>query len=136
MKEFETRIKEYVGVHDNDAILQSEVDEPEEEIFEATPDGILPTDEDLEEDPNGPSFDPLIVSKAQVVLPHKEGDMMIAVDIKRKRDANGNLVGRKQRFPRLDSRVYEVEFLDGERQKIAYNILAEHLLSQSGRRGG
>jgi len=127
MKEFETRIKEHVGVHDNDAILQSEVDEPEEEIFEATPDGILPTDEDLEEDPNGPSFDPLI--KAQVVLPHKEGDM-IAVVIKRKRDANGNLVGRKHRFPRLDSRVYEVEFLDGERQQIAYNILAEHLLSQ------
>lgn len=55
---------------------------------------------------------------------------MIAVVIKRKRDANGNLVGRKHRFPRLDSRVYEVEFLDGERQQIAYNILAEHLLSQ------
>jgi hypothetical protein len=44
MREFEARKKEHVGVHDNDAILQSEVDEPEEEIFEATPDGILPTE--------------------------------------------------------------------------------------------
>lgn len=55
---------------------------------------------------------------------------MIAMVMKRKRDANGNLVWRKHRFPRLDSRVYEFEFLDGERQQIAYNILAEHLLSQ------
>ena len=29
----------------------------------------------------------------------------------------------------MDSCIYEVEFLDGVRQHIAYNILAEHLLS-------
>jgi len=29
----------------------------------------------------------------------------------------------------MDSQCYEVEFLDGEHQHIAYNILAEHLLS-------
>jgi hypothetical protein len=37
----------------------------------------LQSDEDLEEDPNGPSFDSLI--KAQVILPHKEGDMIAVV---------------------------------------------------------
>ena len=29
----------------------------------------------------------------------------------------------------------QVEFLDGERQQIAYNILAEHLLSQVDKEG-
>ena len=29
----------------------------------------------------------------------------------------------------MDTRCYEVEFLDGEHQHIAYNVLAEHLLS-------
>jgi len=39
-------------------------------------------------------------------------------------------VGQKHKLPVLDSCVYEVEFLDGERQEISFNILAEHLLSQ------
>jgi hypothetical protein len=37
--------------------------------------------------------------------------------------------------PVLDSRVYDVEFLDGERQEISYNLLAEHLLSQVDKEG-
>jgi len=46
-----------------------------------------------------------------------------------KRDPKGKLVGQRNRIPTMDSRSYEVQFLDGERQHIAYNILAEHLLS-------
>ena len=39
-------------------------------------------------------------------------------------------MGRKHRNPTLDSRMYLVEFLDGEQQEISYNMLAEHLYSQ------
>jgi hypothetical protein len=82
---------------------------------------------------DGWGFDPLI--SAQLVLPHKEGDMM-AKATKRKRDSAGNLVGRKHQIPPLDSRVYEVEFIDGAvRQEIAYNVLAEHLLCEMDEEG-
>jgi len=46
-----------------------------------------------------------------------------------KHDANGNLVGCRNCIPTFDSHVYEVEFLDGLRQHIAYNVLAGHLAS-------
>jgi hypothetical protein len=73
------------------------------------------------------SFDPMV--NAEVILPHKEGDMLATVKC-HKRDGNGNFVGRKHKNPVLDSTFYEIEFLDGERQEISFNILAEHLLSQ------
>lgn len=50
--------------------------------------------------------------------------------IGRKRNADGILVGHAHQNPLLDSRVYEIEFFDGERQEISYNVLAEHLLSK------
>ena len=39
-------------------------------------------------------------------------------------------MGRKHSNPILDSRVFVVEFPDGEQKDIGYNILAEHLHSQ------
>jgi len=44
-------------------------------------------------------------------------------------NTDGNLMGCKNCVPTMNSQVYEVEFLNGIRQHIAYNILAEHLLS-------
>jgi len=67
--------------------------------------------------------------QAEVILPHKGGDMMAKV-VRCKHHAAGNLVGRKHKLPVLDSRVYKVEFLDGKHQEVSFNILAEHLLSQ------
>ena len=128
MREFNTQIKEKIGNFDDSLILQSEVDEPEEALVVPLPDGELPVDEDGYDEPEtGRGFDPLV--QAEVILPHKGGDMMAKV-VGRKRDAAGNLVGRKHKLPVLDSRVYEVEFLDGECQEVSFNILAEHLLSQ------
>jgi len=77
-------------------------------------------------------FDPLVC--AEVTLPHKGSDMMAKV-VGRKHDAAGNLIGRKHKLPVLDSRVYEVEFLDGECQEVSFNILAKHLLSQIDKEG-
>jgi len=127
MWEFNEKVKEHIGSFDDQLILQTEADEPEEALVVPLPEGGLPVEEDFNEPESGRGFDPLV--RAEVILPHRGGDMMAKV-IGRKRDANGNLVGRKHKLPVLDSRVYEVEFLDGERQEISFNILAEHLLTQ------
>ena len=129
LKEFDRQVKEHVGTFDSNLILQTEADDPEEAVFSppAESDTTFPNDEADFEDPDTPGFDPLV--RAQVILPHKGGDMMATV-MGRKRDLDGNLIGRKHNIPVLDSRAYEVEFLDGERQQVSYNLLAEHLLSQ------
>jgi len=99
MKSFNDKVKETVGVFDGLLVLQSEADEPEEALFVPVPEGGLPQDEDLD-DVDGRDFDPLIC--AEVILPHKGGDMMAKV-IGCKRDANGNLVGWKNHIPTMDS---------------------------------
>jgi hypothetical protein len=72
-------------------------------------------------------LEPLI--NAQVYLAH--GDRFeIAKVIGRKRNAEGLFVGRKHSNPILDSRIFVVEFADGEQKDVAYNVIAEHLFSQ------
>ena len=45
-------------------------------------------------------------------------------------DDNGNLVCRLDPNPLLNSKLYEVEYLDGSTETLAANIIAENLLSQ------
>ena len=56
--------------------------------------------------------------------------MEIAKVIGRKRNHDGNFVGRKHKNPILDSRIFIVEFPDGEQREVSYNVLSEHLFSQ------
>ena len=65
----------------------------------------------------------------EVYLSHRDRTEIAKV-LGRKRNADGNFVGRKHSNPILDSRVFVVEFPDGEQKDIGYNILAEHLHSQ------
>jgi len=99
-------------VFDNQLILQTEVNKLEEAMVIPLPDGELPADKDgFDELETSRGFDPLI--RTEVILPHRDGDMIARI-IGCKRDSAGNLVGYKHKIPVLDSRVYEVEFLDGE----------------------
>mgnify|MGYP003321344517 FL=1 len=66
---------------------------------------------------------------AQVLLP-KGDDYVLGTVQKRKRDTDGNLIGRGDNNPILDTRLYEVEFQDGEVLEYAANVIAEHLYSQ------
>ena len=50
--------------------------------------------------------------------------------IGRKKNKDGLYIGRKHRLPSLDSRVFTVQFADGEEKDIGFNVLAEHLFSQ------
>ena len=45
-------------------------------------------------------------------------------------DDNGEPVGRANNNPILDSRQYEIEYLDGHIEMMTANIIAENLLSQ------
>ena len=66
---------------------------------------------------------------AQLYLPH--GDRTeIAKIVGRKQNADGNFIGCKHSNPMLDSRIYVVEFPDGEQQDVSFNTIAEHLFAQ------
>ena len=78
---------------------------------------------------NDEVYGPNKLTGMEVYLSH--GDRTeIAKVLGRKRNAEGNFVGHKHSNPILDSRVFVVEFPDGEQKDIGYNILAEHLHSQ------
>ena len=49
---------------------------------------------------------------------------------KRLKDANGLPIGLANENPILDTRMYEVEYLDGERASLAANAIAENLFAQ------
>jgi hypothetical protein len=66
---------------------------------------------------------------AQVVLPYKDIATTGTV-IARKKDRDGNVVGKSHPNPVLDTRVMEVQFPDGNVQEFAANVIAEHLYSQ------
>jgi len=119
-------ILQFIGIFDGSLVLQSKADEPKESLLVLVPEGGLPPDEDLDDHVDGQDFDPLIC--AEVMLPHKGGDMMVKV-LGWKHDADGNLVSHKNCIPMLDTQCYEAKFLNGEHQHIVYNVLVEHLLS-------
>lgn len=84
--------------------------------------------DELPNDPPDSSvgIDPLI--HASIILPR--GDRAELGRIKdRKRNTDGLYVGRKHKLPTLDSRIYVVEFANGEQIDVSYNTLAEHLYS-------
>jgi hypothetical protein len=63
------------------------------------------------------------------VLPYKDIATTGTV-IARKKDRNGNVVGKSHLNPILDTRVMEVQSPDGNVQEFAANVIAEHLYSQ------
>jgi hypothetical protein len=50
--------------------------------------------------------------------------------VRRKRDADGNLIGWSNANPILDSRLYEVEFANGEVAKLTANVIVEAMFAQ------
>ena len=66
---------------------------------------------------------------AQVRLP--VGGVMRAGTVKKRaRDAQGNLYGKSSPVTFLDTRVYEVEFPDGQTAEYAANVIAENMYAQ------
>jgi phage baseplate assembly protein gpV len=66
---------------------------------------------------------------AQVLLPRGE-QMELATVLRRKRDADGRLIGKYNANPIQDTSEYEVQFSDGTVLEYAANDIAENLYSQ------
>jgi hypothetical protein len=122
-QDFDNSVKEYIGSFDPTLIADIPIDDLEEPILTST------LQEDEASHANDLSYGPDTLINASIILPR--GDRSELGKIKgRKRNNEGLLIGRKHKNPALDSRIYLVEFNDGEQQEISYNILAEHLYTQ------
>lgn len=66
---------------------------------------------------------------AEIFLPHGDRNEIARV-MERKRNSNGLFIGRAHRNPILDSRVFTVEFPDGDQMDIGYNVIAANTYSR------
>jgi hypothetical protein len=66
----------------------------------------------------------------ELALPKSGGEVEFGRVVKRLRDKDGLNIGTVNDNPILDTRVYEVNFLDGHRASLAANVIAENLYSQ------
>ena len=125
------------GVEFDDDVDDAEDETPEYERYEPnehaedTAKYIVPElaeADDFDHD----AFDKYVT--AQVVFP--KGDSLLYGKVaRRKRDGDGNLIGRANRNPVLDTSIYEVEFEDGRTEAFAANAIAEHLYAQVDEQG-
>ena len=60
---------------------------------------------------------------------------VLAVIKGRKRDSNGNPIGRKNDNPILDTRVYQLQFPDGRIEEYGMNVIIENLMAQVDEQG-
>ena len=66
----------------------------------------------------------------ELSLPRNNNEPQFARVTKRLRDANGNPIGTANDNPILDTRLFEVEYLDGHKAALAANTIAENLFAQ------
>jgi hypothetical protein len=66
--------------------------------------------------------------RAEVSLPI-DGKILTGKVVQRKRDSDGNLIGKAARNPILDTRSYVVSFPDGREAEYSANVIAENMLS-------
>lgn len=105
---------------------------------------LLEEDEDFREEfdrvfnnlniPEADDFTPEVLEDTyvnmEIALPRDEGGPQYAKVTKRLRDANGIPIGTANDNPILDTRIYEVEYLDGHRASLTANTIAENLFAQ------
>ena len=66
---------------------------------------------------------------AEIMISH--GDTVAQGSVRRrKRDVEGNTIGRANRNPILDTQAYEVEFEDGSMSTYSENVIAESMYAQ------
>jgi hypothetical protein len=67
---------------------------------------------------------------AKVKIPTSGYQFSHGVIKRRARDGNGELIGKANSNPMLDTSMYEVELEDGSVDRYHTNVLAEHIYSQ------
>ena len=131
MIDFEQAVQDKIGSFDPDLIMEQPVDEAEHENhFDVGPDDrVEGTANDQTEPETAATFDPML--QVEIIIPDGEDGQRIGTVTQRKRDSEGNLIGTRNSNPLLDTRIYRVRFADGQEEDISYNLLMEHLYSQT-----
>jgi hypothetical protein len=94
----------------------------------------VPDEDELEDtkppaEPTPDAFDPYL--SMELALPRGEDNRMEFARVrKRLKDDDGNPIGTANANPILDTRVYEVEWLDGRTERLQANVIAENLFAQ------
>ena len=131
--DLDTSIQDKIGDKRSDAACFAEfaeVPEVPEDIFIDDEPTSVPVEEpmpDADEWYSPEAFDQYLTAS---VLMDRGGESMLGTVKSRKRDSEGNPVGRSNTNPLLDTREYEVEFPDGSIGVLTVNAIAESLYSQ------
>ena len=131
--DLDTSIQEKIGDKRSDAACFAEfaeVPEIPEDIFIDDEPTSVPVEEPMpkaDEWYSPEAFDQYLTAS---VLMDRGGEAMLGTVKSRKRDSEGNPVGRSNTNPLLDTREYEVEFPDGSIDVLTVNAIAESLYSQ------
>jgi hypothetical protein len=139
MEEFTSRLEEHLGIRmaglpvaNDDNILLNDADETTGlHADQITPEFAPYGDDKIGVEPMMPEADDMDhdaydqYNLARLMLPHSSGIARSAQVKHRKRDEDGNLVGRLNSNPILDTGLYEVEFEDG--QVGTANVIAENI---------
>jgi hypothetical protein len=108
------------------------------DVLNLTPD---PDNTDPWEDEDGTSFSELddeltaaeavedFLMNSEVLLPVGNSQEFARV-LRRKREADGKVVGTAHHNPALDSCIYKVRFPDGRTEELAANVIAEAVYAQ------
>jgi hypothetical protein len=123
---FDKKINEVLGPNmENTDIPEDET--PENERYDEDEATIL---EDPDIDQN--AMDEYLHSEVRLPI---AGEMLQGKVIGRKRDSDGNMVGKSNSNPFLDTRRYIVAFPDDKKAEYAANIIAENMLSRCDEEG-
>jgi len=87
------------------------------------PEAAMPEADDLDHD----AYDKYI--SAEVILPKGDAFLLGKV-VGRKRDAEDNLIGTAHSNPIFDTRLYQVQFPEGQVEEYSANVIAQNLYSQ------
>ena len=138
-EEFNRAIKEHLGEYDEQSKLAEALDELEEpsrvEVdSDVVNDDVCEPMGDPDDNQDNPDDDESVVDadpflKAEVFMPHND-HVEIGTVIGWKKTPGGRYVGKRNPNPILDSRMYIVEFPDGDQQELTYNNIVQHLYSQ------
>jgi Reverse transcriptase (RNA-dependent DNA polymerase) len=126
IKEFDTQLASSLGDRVDGIPLDAQDDIPIYDPYEDDDTEPVPKIEDADEY-DIDSYHNFINSKVRMT----HGDHAVTGRvISRKRDHDGNLIGKANPNPKLDTGLYQVEFDDGHVEAYSANIIAENLYEQ------
>ena len=96
---------------------------------------VYESDEIQEADDYSPEIDDECYLNMELALPRDGEGPTLARVRKRLKDADGRPIGKSDKNPILDTRLFEVEFLDGHTASMSANAIAEHMFAQVDQQG-